>query len=123
MATPLEQYLKLLEDDLVDSKTTVGSQQGPLPDPAKSTVATDLQDARNHIADALAEINNVGAADATDLPTTLPAIASECVNLASAALAQSKRPNPDEDVIGDDIKTIDRIITITNGYRDKAGIS
>lgn len=123
MPTPLEQYLELLEDDLLDSKKTVGNQSGPLSAPANGIVATDLTHARQHISDALAEINNSGTADPANLPSTLPAIATECVILASTALAEAGRANPDQTAIGDDIKTIDRIITVTNGYRQKAGIT
>lgn len=123
MPTPLQQYLQLLEDDLDDSKTTVGTQAGPLPAGDRSIVAADLASAQQHIRDALTAINDTGTADSNNLPTTLPGISVECYALARDAHYESIQTNPNNTAIGNKIKTVNRIIDVANGYKDKAGIT
>lgn len=123
MASALEEYLETLEEELEDAKTSVGTSPGPLDEPAKSQVAGNLSTAQQSIVDALAEINDVGTADPNNLPSTLPAIANECVILARDAHTESMQISPNYVSIGNDIKTIDRIIDVARGYKAKAGIT
>lgn len=121
MTTALEQFLAAIEDEIGDAKTKVGNSSGPLSDPEKTTVKGDLDAAQSDIASALNEINNAGSADTTDLPSTLPAIANECLILARDAHTESMRTSPSNTTIGNKIKTVDRIIDVANGYRARAG--
>ena len=112
-----------LDGDLDDSDTAVGEKPGPLTGSDLTLVTVKLNNARTHIANVLSLISNAGAPDSSNLPNTLPLIADECVALAQAAQTEANRPNPNHTIIGNKVKTIDRIITIANGYRDRAGIT
>ena len=118
----LTDELEDLIDDLEDAETEVGTNPGPLPEPALTAVRIKLINAATHIANVLQLINNAGAPDQNNLPGDLPAIATECVTLANAALTEARRPTPNNTVIGNKVKTIDRIIVIQLGYKHRAGI-
>ncbi|MCI0366010.1 MAG: hypothetical protein L0219_19300 [Phycisphaerales bacterium] len=119
----LDILLDLLEEDLEDSKQLVGSSPGPLIDPEADEAAAHLISAEQRIAGVLDLISNAGAADTNNLPSTLPSIANECLILARDAHTEALRPAPNNTLIGNKVKTIDRIIDVANGYRAKAGIT
>src|SRR5687767_7863568 len=116
MPTPLDILLDILVDNLGDSKGVVGTSPGPLVNPAKEEVASQLTVSELLIEDILTLINDAGAADPNDLPATLPLIANQCVILARDAKTESMRTNPNNTLIGAKVKTIDRIIDVPNGY-------
>jgi hypothetical protein len=112
-----------IEDVLGETADSVGTNTGPLADPPLAAVAANLETAQSQIATALAMINGVGTANTSSLPSTLPAIASQCQVLARDAHDASAGNPVDKVLIGNKLKTIDWLIDVTNGYRDKAGIS
>jgi hypothetical protein len=118
----LTEELEDLINNLEDAKTTVGNQQGPLVDPELATTRIKLTNAQSHISNIISLIFGVGAPDQNNLPGDLPSIADECVTLADDALTEARRPAPNNTVIGNKVKTIDRIIDVNNGYKDRAGI-
>src|SRR5688572_33444337 len=95
MPSVLEELLELLEEELADAKNIVGDRIDPLVDPELSQVAVCLTNAEQHIADALNEISNAGVPDTNNLPSTLPAIANECLILARDARTEAMRSNRD----------------------------
>jgi hypothetical protein len=118
----LEDTLADLKDLLEELEVVISEDPGPLNDPEKAAAATKLTQSEAKITTALSQINNLGAADTSNLPSTLPAIADECVVLASDAHTESLNPNCNRTLIGNKVKTIDYIIDAPNGYRAKAGI-
>src|SRR5262245_20478747 len=118
----LSDTLADLLEELDEAEDEIGSLPGPLPDPPMQAVARRLTAAQAKIAAALHTINYVGAPDGV-LPSTLPLIADECVTQATKARDESQKTSPSNTVIGNHIKTINRILDIQNGYRSRAGIT
>jgi hypothetical protein len=111
-----------LIEEVEDADSEVATSQGPLTEPALTAVRINLNNAQTNIANILLLISNAGAADTNNLPGDLPSIADECVTLANAALTEALRTTPNNATIGNHVKTIDRIIDVKLGYRDRAGI-
>jgi hypothetical protein len=119
----LSETLARLRERMRHSKKIVNDQPGPLQQPARSELAGQLTAAQTGIADATILINNAGAANTGGMSTTLPGIATDGETMAALAYTESNQPSPDNNIIGDLIKTIDWQIDAVNGYRQKAGIT
>jgi hypothetical protein len=124
-----------VDDDIAyleDAEAVIGNNQGPLADPDKTQVAGDLS-AALAIIERILDPNQYPSLDPPDAgeiltnfnPTTLPAYARDCADLAQDALDELRSAVIDHKVIGSDLKTIKHLITRSSphNYRTKAGIT
>lgn len=121
----LGQLLEDIVEDAEECEDSIGTLPGPLSDPKKTFVQTRQVAIRANIASVLADssVNNQGTANTSGPPATLPLCARAQRINALAALAESQRPTPDYELIGDLVKTEDWQIVTANGYAAKAGIT
>jgi hypothetical protein len=127
MAT-LEERLEHLAEWLDDCKTAIGpSPTVPLPASTAAIVSTKTSNSAELI-DAIYDPNespsldpvNAGTVIGSYDPTTLVDFAADCVTLSTQAHAESQTESPDDDYIGDRLKTINALLP---GYRAAAGLT
>jgi hypothetical protein len=124
----LSDTLQDVLDDLEESEDTVDSAPGPLPDPPRSSAASLLSSAESRCNTALAStlLSTFTGQDENTYPTTssLPGIAGDCTMLADYARDEEiYRPSGWQQRCANHLVTIKRLITMDNGYRDRAGIT
>lgn len=124
----LSDTLQDVLDDLEESEDIVDTAPGPLPDPPRSAAAALLTSAISRCNTALAtsELSGYTGQDENTYPTTasLPGIAGDCTMLASYTKDEEViRPSGWRQRCVNHLVTIKRLITMDNGYRDRAGIT
>ncbi|MFG0252830.1 MAG: hypothetical protein ACF8NJ_08160 [Phycisphaerales bacterium JB038] len=124
----MEERLDTLQGWLKDSKDEIGDPApDPLPEVTAAFVDTKTGDSADLI-DAIYDPNespslnpvNAGSVLTSYNPSTVEDYASDCATLAHQAHTESQETSPDDDYIGDRLKTIDALLP---GYRAAAGIS
>ena len=123
----LEDLIDEVEEWLKDAEKETGEAQGPLSDPQKSQVASDLARAETKIDQIIDPLQSpsldppdAGSVDTSEDPSTLPEFADTCYALSTAAKVAVLGPTPDYEVIGTKIKTIKELVP---EYRNLAGIT
>ena len=105
--------------DEAEGSEGVDGQSGPLSDPNKSFVSTRLSDTLGNIQDALVELSDVGTADISGLPSTLPGVADWCHTEA----VRCQAIGVSDDFKGSRLKSIrDAIEKDPGGYKALVGI-
>jgi hypothetical protein len=124
----LNEELQDILDDLEDAEDIVDDDPGPLPEPPRSSVATLLTSAESHCNTALAtgDLSSYTGQDQNTYPSTpnLPSIAGDCTMLAAYAVDEEINRNSGwQQRCCNHLVTIKRLITMDDGYRDRAGIT
>jgi len=119
----LQDLLDEILEDLELAEDLVDSAPGPLSDPPKTAVAAKLTSVLSTIENAFNQLGDIGTADTSGPPRTLPGIAGECVGLADNASTSNQETPPDINDVANQLKTIAWLIDVSHGYREKAGIN